>query len=85
MVHGKKWMQMFHGSFFARYNKQDLFNKGNRGSSQFDVPNWFMYMAQRKVGDNGLFAINTMFSLDAFTVGGSGYPITVPNRRIVPG
>jgi hypothetical protein len=75
MVHGKKWMQMFHGSFFARYNKQDLFNKGNRGSSQFDVPNWFMYMAQRKVGDNGLFAINTMFSLDAFTVGGSGYPL----------
>ena len=75
MVHGKKWMHMFHGSFFARYNKQDLFNKGSRGSSQFDVPNWFMYMAQRKVGNNGLFAINTMFSLDAFTVGGSGYPL----------
>jgi hypothetical protein len=75
MVHGKKWMHMFHGSFFARYNKQDLFNKGSRGSSQFDVPNWFMYMAQRKVGSNGLFAINTMFSLDPFTVGAGGYPL----------
>jgi hypothetical protein len=75
MVHGKKWMHMFHGSFFARYNKQDLFNKGSRGGSQFDVPNWFMYMAQRKVGSNGLFAINTMFSLDPFTVGAGGYPL----------
>jgi hypothetical protein len=75
MVHGKKWMHMFHGSFFARYNKQDLFNKGGRGGSQFDVPNWFMYMAQRKVGSNGLFAINTMFSLDPFTVGAGGYPL----------
>lgn len=75
MIHGKKWMQMIHGSFFARYNKQDVFNKGIRGDSQFDVPNWFMYMAQRKVGSNGLFAVNTMFSLDAFTVGNGGYPL----------
>ncbi|MGY4537422.1 hypothetical protein ACVW0P_001841 [Mucilaginibacter sp. UYNi724] len=75
MIHGKKWMQMIHGSFFARYNKQDIFNKGSRGDSQFDVPNWFMYMAQRKVGSNGLFAVNTMFSLDAFTVGNGGYPL----------
>jgi hypothetical protein len=75
MVHGKKWMHMLHGSLFARYNKQDLFNKGSRGGSQFDVPNWFMYMGQRKVGSNGLFAINTMLSLDAFTVGAGGYPL----------
>jgi hypothetical protein len=75
IMHGKKWMHIFHGSFFARYNKQGLFNKGSRGGSQFDVPNWFMYMAQRKVGNNGLFAINTMFSLDPFTVGSSGYPL----------
>jgi hypothetical protein len=75
MVHGKKWMHMFHGSFFARYNKQDLFNKGSRGGGQFDAPNWFMYMAQRKVGNNGLFAINTMLSLDPFTVGSGGYPL----------
>jgi hypothetical protein len=75
MIHGKKWMHMIHGSFFARYNKQDLFNKGSRGDSQFDVPNWFMYMGQRKVGKNGLFAVNTMFSFDPFTVGAGGYPL----------
>ncbi|WP_292941695.1 hypothetical protein [Mucilaginibacter sp. 44-25] len=75
MVHGKNWMHMFHGSVFMRYNKQDLFNRGSRGGSQFDAPNWFMYMAQRKVGKNGLFAINTMFSFDPFTVGPGGYPL----------
>ncbi|RWY55872.1 hypothetical protein [Mucilaginibacter gilvus] len=75
MIHGKKWMQMVHGSVFLRYNKQDLFNKGSRGGTQFDAPNWLMYMAQRKVGKNGLFAINTMFSFDPFTVGAGGYPL----------
>jgi hypothetical protein len=75
MIHGKKWMHMVHGSVFLRYNKQDLFNKGTRGGKQFDAPNWLMYMAQRKVGKNGLFAINTMFSLDPFTVGAGGYPL----------
>ena len=75
MVHGKNWMHMFHGSIFARYDEQDLFNKGSRGGHHFDAPNWFMYMAQRKVGNNGLFAINTMVSLDAFTVGAGGYPL----------
>jgi hypothetical protein len=75
MIHGKKWMHMVHGSVFLRYNKQDLFNKGTRGGKQLDGPNWLMYMAQRKVGKNGLFAINTMFSLDPFTVGAGGYPL----------
>jgi hypothetical protein len=75
MVHGKRWMHMVHGSFFARYNKQDLFNKGSRGDSKVDAPNWLMYMAQRKVGSNGLFAVNTMFSLDPFLVGAGGYPL----------
>jgi hypothetical protein len=75
MIHGKKWMHMVHGSIFLRYNRQDLFTKGSRGGNQFDSPNWLMYMAQRKVGKNGLFAINTMFSLDPFTVGAGGYPL----------
>jgi hypothetical protein len=75
MIHGKKWVHMVHGSVFLRYNKQDLFNKGTRGGKQVDAPNWLMYMAQRKVGKNGLFAINTMFSLDPFTVGAGGYPL----------
>jgi hypothetical protein len=75
MIYGKKWMHMIHGSFFARYNKQDLFNKGSRGGSQFDAPDWLMYMAQRKVGKNGLFSVNTMFSFDPFLVGAGGYPL----------
>ena len=34
MIHGKKWMTMIHGSFFLRYNKQDLFNSGSRGGKK---------------------------------------------------
>ncbi|OOQ60603.1 hypothetical protein [Mucilaginibacter pedocola] len=75
MIHGKKWMHMVHGSVFLRYNNQDIFNKGSRGGNKVDAPNWLMYMAQRKVGKNGLFAINTMFSFDPFTVGAGGYPL----------
>lgn len=75
MVHGKKWMHMIHGSAFLRYNKQDLFNKSTRGGTQVDAPNWLMYMAQRKVGSNGLFSVSTMFSLDPFLVGAGGYPL----------
>lgn len=75
MIHGKKWMSMIHGSFFGRYNKQDLFNQGTRGSYKIDDPNWLMFMTQRPVGNGGLFAINTMFSFDPFTVGPGGYPL----------
>ncbi|HTK21804.1 MAG TPA: hypothetical protein VL442_19945, partial [Mucilaginibacter sp.] len=75
MIHGKKWMTMIHGSFFLRYNKQDLFNSGSRGGKKFDAPNWLMAMTQRPVGKNGLFSINTMFSFDPFLVGPGGYPL----------
>lgn len=75
MIHGKKWMTMIHGDVFLRYNKQDLFNKGTRGGSKFDAPNMMMFMTQRRVGKNGLFAVSTMFSLDPFTVGNAGYPL----------
>ncbi|MGZ4001730.1 MAG: hypothetical protein ACXVIY_13910 [Mucilaginibacter sp.] len=75
MFHGKKWMTMIHGAFFARLTDQDVFNKGSRGGKQFDIPNWFMVMTQRSVGKNGLFSINTMFSFDPFLVGPGGYPL----------
>jgi hypothetical protein len=75
MIHGKKWMTMIHGNIFARYNVQDAFNAGNRGGKHFDAPNMVMAMTQRRVGKNGLFGINTMFSLDPFTVGNAGYPL----------
>ncbi|MBS1532240.1 MAG: hypothetical protein JSU01_18200, partial [Bacteroidetes bacterium] len=75
MFHGKKWMTMIHGSFFIRYTDQDVFNRGSRGGKQFDIPDWFMAMSQRKVGNAGLFSINTMFSFDPFLVGPGGYPL----------
>jgi hypothetical protein len=75
MIHGKKWMTMIHGSFFLRYNKQDLFNSGSRGGKKFDAPNWLMAMTQSQVGKNGLFSINTMFSFDPLLVGPGGYPL----------
>jgi len=38
-------------------------------------PDWLMAMTQRKIGNNGLFSINTMFSFDPFLVGPGGYPL----------
>ena len=75
MINGKEWMTMIHGSIFLRYNNQDLFKSGSRGGSKVDAPNWFMAMTQRKVGNGGLFSINTMFSFDPFLVGPGGYPL----------
>lgn len=75
MYHSKRWMYMLHGNLFLRYNNQDFSNKGSRGDAEFDAPNWIMLMGQRKVGKNGLFHFNTMFSLDAPIGGGDGYPL----------
>jgi hypothetical protein len=75
MINTGKWTTMVHGSFFARYTNQDLFKQGSRGGKQFDAPDWFMAMTQRKIGSGGLFSINTMFSFDPFLVGPGGYPL----------
>ena len=74
MLHSKKWMYMIHGNIFIRYNNQDIENKGTRGDTKVDAPNWFMFMGQRKVGQKGLFRFSTMFSLDPL-FGGDGYPL----------
>jgi hypothetical protein len=74
MLHSKKWMYMIHGNIFIRYNNQDIGNKGVRGDTKVDAPNWFMAMGQRKVGQKGLFHFNAMFSLDPI-FGGDGYPL----------
>lgn len=74
MLHSKKWMYMFHGNIFIRYNNQDIGNKGTRGDTKVDAPNWFMAMGQRRVGQRGLFHFNAMFSLDPL-FGGDGYPL----------
>lgn len=74
MVHSKKWMYMFHGNIFARYNKQDIFGVGTRGDEKFDAVSWLMGMGQRKVGTKGLFRFSAMMSLD-YIFGGNGYPL----------
>ncbi|MEJ8758678.1 hypothetical protein WG947_16815 [Pontibacter sp. H259] len=75
MYHQGDWMFMLHYNLFLRYNKQDVFEQGNRGESQFDAPNWLMLMGQRFVGERGLFRFSAMVSLDPLTVGGNGYPL----------
>lgn len=75
MFHSREWMFMLHYNVFFRYNKQDVFESGQRGDSQFDVPNWFMLMGQRPIGKRGLFRFSAMVSLDPLTVGGNGYPL----------
>lgn len=88
-VHTDKWMFMFHGNIFLRYNKQDISEKGQRGAEKFDAPNWFMGMGQRKIGTRGLFRFSTMLSLDPLTIGGEGYPLlfqsgeTYQGKRLV--
>jgi hypothetical protein len=75
MIHAKKWMFMFHGNIFVRFNYQDFTQKGIRGDYQFDAPNWLMFMGQRKFGKRHLFHFNTMFSLDGVFAQGQGYPL----------
>lgn len=75
MLHSGKWMLMFHGSVFLRYTSTDITKKGSKGLSKWDAPNWFMGMAQRKIGTDGLLKFGLMLSLDRLTEGGDGYPL----------
>jgi len=75
MKHTPTWNYMFHGAIFPRYTHQNIGNKTKRGSAQFGSPNWFMLMAQRPVGQRGLFSTHVMLSLDILTEGGNGYPL----------
>lgn len=76
MKHGSQWNYMLHGSIFLRYTAQNFNNDGKKGSdSKFSVPNWFMGMAQRQVGKNGLLNVRAMVSLDRLLDGGAGYPL----------
>jgi hypothetical protein len=89
MKHGKSWNYMLHGSVFLRQNWQNLNNNYQRGGTQLDAPNWLMGMAQHQVGKRGLLLLRAMISLDALTVGNSGYPLlfqsgeTYNGRRLI--
>jgi len=62
------WMLMQDGIVFAELNHQG----GPRGGTEFVAPNWWMGMASRDTSA-GRLTFDAMFSLDAATVGKSGY------------
>ena len=70
------WSYMLHYAIYLRYTNQNVNNPAGRGrDSQLGAPNWFMGMAQRKVGKRGLFQVRAMVSLDPLTVTNGGYPL----------
>jgi len=63
------WMLMFHGEVFLNEIQQTA----PRGADKFFSTNWFMPMAQRKLG-HGTLTLRTMLSLEPATVSGRRYP-----------
>ena len=73
---GSKWSYMLHYAVYLRYTSQNANNTDKRAhAQQFGAPNWVMGMAQRNVGQRGLFQVRVMLSLDPLTVGNGGYPL----------
>jgi hypothetical protein len=64
-----KWKFMFHGELFLN----DIQQSGLRGADKFFSTNWFMPMAQRKLG-RGTLTLRTMLSLEPATVTSERYP-----------
>jgi hypothetical protein len=72
MLMGKKgaWMFMFHGTVFLN----EIQENGPRGGDKFFSTNWFMPMAQRKLGGTSVLSLRTMLSLEPATVSERRYP-----------
>jgi hypothetical protein len=64
------WMFMFHANVFILDEQQS----SPRGGDKFFSTNWFMSMAQRKLGP-GVFTTRVMSSLEPATVSGRRYPL----------
>jgi hypothetical protein len=69
MVQKGSWMLMFHGELFLNFQQQS----GPRGYDKVFSTNWFMPMAQHKLGP-GLLTLRTMVSLEPATVTDRFYP-----------
>jgi hypothetical protein len=69
MTTRNKWTFMFHGEAFLT----DIQQSGPRGGDKFFSTNWFMPMAQRKIG-NGNLTLRAMLSLEPATVSQRRYP-----------
>jgi hypothetical protein len=69
MMRKGSWTFMFHGEVFLN----DIQQSGARGADKFFSTNWFMPMAQRKLG-RGTLTLRTMLSLEPATVASERYP-----------
>jgi hypothetical protein len=70
MTNKGAWRLMFHANVFVLDSQQS----GPRGADRFFSTNWFMGMAQRKLGP-GTFTVRAMVSLEPATVTGRRYPL----------
>jgi hypothetical protein len=75
MANAGKWMCMFGGDIFPRYNSQDISKAGSRGAALWDAPDMLMAMAQQKTAGKGILRFSLMMSADAVITGGNGYPL----------
>ena len=64
------WMLMFHANVFINDTQQS----SSRGAAKLFSTNWFMPMAERKLGP-GQLTLRSMFSLEPGTVTGEQYPL----------
>jgi hypothetical protein len=71
MTRAGGWSVMGHGVAFAGGAGMN----GPRGDDKAFAPNMAMLMAERNAGPRTFWRIATMFSADALTVGGAGYPL----------
>jgi hypothetical protein len=69
MFDAGEWMLMFHGEVFLNVEQQS----GPRGDDKVFSTNWFMPMAQRRLGQ-GQLTLRGMFSLEPATVTDRVYP-----------
>ncbi len=69
MRNAGNWLLMFHGTVFLNVAQQS----GPRGYDKVFSTNWFMPMAQRRIG-RGELTLRTMLSLDPATVTQRFYP-----------
>ena len=70
MTRKGSWTLMFHANVFLLDEQQYSL----RGGDKFFSTNWFMPMAQRRIG-SGVFTTRAMLSLEPATVTGERYPL----------
>ena len=70
MTKNDSWTLMFHANLFVLDEQQS----GPRGGDKFFSTNWFMGMAQRKLGP-GSFTTRVMLTLEPATISDRRYPL----------